>query len=109
MKEEIAKILAKELKMNKEEILKLIEIPPNSEMGDYAFPCFLLAKQMKKNPAQVSTELAKNLSGTFLEKVEAKGPYLNFFIAKEALSSAVLEQILSEKILRLLLRPVHRG
>ena len=47
MKEKVVEILHKELKIAKEEIEKLIEIPPQNEMGDYAFPCFILAAKIK--------------------------------------------------------------
>ncbi len=91
---EIIKILEKE---TDQKDLKL-EIPPNPEMGDYAFPCFSLAKVYKKAPAQIAEELAKNIQLTnIINKIEVKGPYLNFFINKEKLSSNILKDIVKNK------------
>ncbi len=92
MKDKIIASLASIVKLKKEEIEKLLEIPPSPELGDYAFPCFTLAKIMKKSPNEIAVELANKISSPCIEKLEAKGPYLNFFInslllAKETLSS----------------------
>ena len=67
-KEEIIKLLKKEVK---EEIN--LEIPPEFNLGDYAFPCFSLARIFKKNPNEIALELSKKIKAQFLEKVEAKG------------------------------------
>jgi len=97
-KEQVAELLSKQTGLSKEEILALITVPPQG-MGDYAYPCFVLAKQQKKAPNLVSNELMHKISAPFIEKVEAKGPYLNIFLAKTALSSSVLEGIFSGKTL----------
>lgn len=92
MKEIIANLLEKELKIKKEEILNLIEIPPQQEMGDYAFPCFILAGKFKKSPVQIAAELAKKLKlPENIEKAEAKGPYLNFFVDEKILAEKILD------------------
>jgi arginyl-tRNA synthetase len=98
-KEKIAELVAEQTKLKKQEVLSLLAIPP-SGMGDYTFPCFVLAKEQKKNPVQLAEQLSKKIDSRFLEKVEAKGPYLNFFVAKESLSASVLGEILSEKIFK---------
>lgn len=67
-----------------------LEIPPDSALGDYALPCFDLAKERKKAPAAIAKDIAANFSADFLEKVEAAGPYVNFFIKSQALAAAVL-------------------
>lgn len=91
MKELIASLLSKETKLKKEEILSLIEIPPNPELGDYSFPCFILAKTMKKNPVEIAKELEKKLkSSNEIEKIHSKGAYLNFFINKNYLAEQIL-------------------
>ncbi|NMA44751.1 MAG: arginine--tRNA ligase [Candidatus Diapherotrites archaeon] len=79
----------------------LLTVAPKG-LGDFAFPCFVLAKIQKKNPVQVASDVAKKLSEKetdFLEKIEAKGPYVNFFLKKEALSSVVLDNVFSKKII----------
>lgn len=91
MREIISKLLAKELKIIREEVEKLIEIPPSSDLGDYSFPCFFLASKLKKSPQQIAGELAKKLKAKEFERIEAKGPYLNFFVNKNLLAEQVLE------------------
>lgn len=91
---EIIKILKKETRL---EEIKL-EIPPSPEMGDYAFPCFELAKKLRKSPNEVAQELCKKLSSKkFIKKVEVKGPYLNFFIEKSDLIKKTLAEISKKK------------
>jgi len=93
MKEAIVKILAGELKgkLKKEKIEKLIEIPPSDELGDYAFPCFSLAKIEKKNPLLVAEELKEKLKLVKgVSNTEAKAGYVNFFIDKKILAEKVL-------------------
>jgi len=97
MKELIIKLLANYLSKEESEIEDLIEIPPNSEMGDFAFPCFSLAKDLRKNPAQIAQDLSKGIKSKDLEKIEAKGPYLNFFLDKSYLAQDIIKQILSEQ------------
>jgi len=100
MKEIISSLLAKELNLKKESIENLIEIPPSSELGDYAFPCFSLASKFKKNPIDISTELAKKLQAKLpkeIEKLEAKGPYINFFVNKNILAIKTIKEILKKK------------
>ena len=70
-----------------------LEVPPNPQLGDYAFPCFALAKEHKKAPPLIAQELATKLKANFLEKVVATGPYVNFFIKQEALMQAAFEEI----------------
>ena len=98
MKELIAKILAKELKKKEEEIINLIETPPSSELGDFAFPCFSLAKEMRKNPVEIAKNLAGKIKpGKEIERVEVKGAYLNFFLNKSNFAEDIIPQILKEK------------
>jgi len=84
--------------LDREEIEKLIEIPPSYDMGDYAFPCFRLAKSFRKAPNIIAQELAEKIGiGEYFEKVENAGSYLNFFINKEKLTETVLEEISQRK------------
>ncbi len=74
-----------------------LETPPEG-LGDYAFPCFALAKIHKKNPSQIAQELAKKMkTSAFIEKTEAKGPYLNFFVNKTIIAEDILNKIRTEK------------
>ena len=56
-KEEIAKAIAKVLNTNYEELIISIEIPKEKEQGDYAFPCFRLAKTLKKSPQMIAEDI----------------------------------------------------
>ncbi|MFV3010633.1 arginine--tRNA ligase [Clostridium botulinum] len=78
-------------------IEKLIEIPPKKDMGDYAFPCFQLAKTFRKAPNLIAEELKEKINKEGFEKVVTVGPYLNFFVDKTVLIKDVLEKVLNEK------------
>src|SRR3989344_1645539 len=97
MREIVADILSKHVKLGKKKIVDLIEIPPSQELGDYAFPCFSLAKIEKKNPVQIASELSKKIRSNEFEKVEAKGPYINFFFNRKDLSEKTIKEILKQK------------
>ena len=81
-KSEIAVKLSEVTGLDIDQINKLIEIPPQVDMGDYAFPCFALAKTMHKAPQMISQELKESgkLDLPFPAEVKNVGPYLNFFI-----------------------------
>lgn len=98
-KEKISELIAKKTSKKKSEIVEKIEIPPKG-MGDYAYPTFELAKEQKKNPIEIASNIAGTISADFLEKVEQKGPYINFFISKKDFSKSVLERIFSENYLK---------
>ena len=71
-----------DINLNKEDIEKLIEIPPNSQMGDFSFPCFKLSKTLKKAPNIIAQELVSriNLENSIFSDVKNMGPYINFYI-----------------------------
>ena len=93
-KELIAQLLEKELGFKPE--LEKIEVPPE-ELGDFAFPCFSLVKQFGQSPEAVAIHIAQKLEKSeFIEKVEAKGGYVNFFISSKA-AELVLPKILKLK------------
>ena len=80
--------------LTEEEISSLIEVPPSYDMGDYAFPVFRLAKVFRKAPPMIAEELANKFGhNDYFEKIENKGPYLNFFINKNKLMEITLEEI----------------
>lgn len=100
MKEKLAIFLSKHVKLDKNAIKNAIEIPPNSSFGDYAFPCFSLAKTEKNNPNKICQEIANKIQSKLpkeFEKVEAKGPYINFFLNNKLITGGVIKQILKEK------------
>ena len=94
---EIKAFLTKHLPQDAE--IKL-ETPPDIALGDFAFPCFPLAKLLKKSPQLIAHDLAAKLQGTlpsFVEKVSPNGPYVNFFLNKKSLSPAILQKIQEQK------------
>ncbi|MBI2106052.1 arginine--tRNA ligase [Candidatus Woesearchaeota archaeon] len=75
-----------------------LEIPPSPELGDFAFPCFQLAKIQKKDPVEISLALSKEIKLIKgLEKIQALGPYLNFFVDKSMNAELILKEILTKK------------
>ncbi|MBQ4340377.1 MAG: arginine--tRNA ligase [Firmicutes bacterium] len=94
-KQQVAQELEKNTEgLTLEEIIGMIEIPPNSEMGDFAFPCFKLAKTMRKAPNLIAEGIAGSLAETdIFEKVENKGGYVNFFLDKKAVVKSTLEEV----------------
>lgn len=83
--------------MTPEEIKENIEIPQDSKMGDYAFPCFKLAKVLRKSPNEIAAETAEAISDEpFFEKVEPVNAYVNMFLKRREVISDVLKDILKE-------------
>ena len=75
-----------------------LETPPDPKLGDYAFPCFPLAKEFKKAPQEIAEELAKQIKlNKYIKEVEVKGPYLNFFVNKHTLAELALTEIEKKK------------
>lgn len=95
-KEIIAKLIKEHVDLEIEDIKKLIEIPPKSDMGDFAFPCFQLARVMRKAPNMIAEELASKLNKEGFERIENLGPYVNFFVDKEAFTKNAIETVLTE-------------
>ncbi|HED24858.1 MAG TPA: arginine--tRNA ligase [Firmicutes bacterium] len=96
LKDEIGQVLAPLVSLDPDEVINLLEVPPEPEYGDLAFPCYILAKKMKKAPPLIARELSEALSdqeGYFWQKAEPKGPYINFYIAPRAFGREILNQI----------------
>lgn len=97
-KEIIAKQLEKmDLGLSFEDIYKLIEIPPQDNMGDYSFPCFSLAKTLRKNPALIAEDLAEKIDLEGFEKVENLNAYLNFYVDRKVFEEEILKEIIEKK------------
>jgi len=96
---EIAKLLSGQFTdLSLEEILLMIEIPPNPDMGDYAFPCFRLAKILRKAPAQIAEDAVKNIEkADFIDEIKNVTGYINFYINKSVFAAAVLSELLKAK------------
>ena len=96
-KNSIAELISNQLsELNLDEIKGMIEVPQDSNMGDYAFPCFKLAKIFRKDPQDIAKELAEKLQGEVLfQKVEQVNAYVNMFLSKESFSSDTISGILN--------------
>ena len=94
-KEQIAKQIGSLVEMPDNEIEKFIEIPNNTENGDYAFPCFKLSKTLKKSPQIIAQELKEKIQidTEIFNKIEVVGGYVNFFINTNSLTKQVLQEI----------------
>lgn len=81
-----------------DEIFQLIEIPPNKDMGDYAFPCFKLAKVFRKAPNLIAQDIAESIDAEGdISKVTPMGGYVNFFVNKSQLAKTVINNVLTQK------------
>ena len=98
MKDKIVKLLDDAIEvLNAEQISELLEQPPKKEMGDYAFPCFRLAKELHKAPPLIAKDIADSLEqADFVEKVEVLGAYINFFLNKDQFASTVVSNSISD-------------
>ena len=93
-KQIIAKQISKTININEKELESYIETPKDSQNGDYAFPCFRLAKELRKAPPAIANEIKEKIETVEeIEKIEVAGGYLNFFINKSILAKEVLEEI----------------
>ena len=98
MKNKIIDLLAAQIEgMSKEDISATIEIPPKPEMGDFAFPCFRLAKTMHKAPNMIAADIKEAIGDVdYLDRIEVKGAYLNFFVKTEVFVKSMIEASNSE-------------
>ena len=94
-KELIASELAKVIEgLDQETILKLLEQPKSSDLGDIAFPAFSLAKIERKAPQAIAADIAEKIDASHFEKVVATGPYVNFFLDKSKISDQVIKSVI---------------
>ena len=93
-KQIIAKQISKIIEINEKELESYIEMPKDSKNGDYAFPCFRLAKELRKAPPVIANEIKEKIEQVDdIEKIEVAGGYLNFFVNKTTLAEEVLGEI----------------
>ena len=94
LKEYIANKVANATELDSKELVNYIEIPKDTEMGDFAFPCFRLAKELKKAPPIIANEIKEKLElDNIIAKVEVVGGYLNFYLNPVFLIKEVLTEI----------------
>lgn len=97
-KYEAAKLISDAANISIDELIDLIEIPANTDMGDYAFPCFKLAKIFRKAPNIIASELSSKISESkYFSKIEPVAAYINFFTDKRIFAQLILDRIRDEK------------
>ena len=95
-KKHIAQKIAAE-GLSEEDIYAAIALPPNSEMGDYALPCFKFAKVLRKSPALIAQDIAANYpADEVIERAEAVNGYVNFTVNKSALARETIDEVLAK-------------
>lgn len=95
----ISNLISEAVKIDAEEIENYIEVPKDLSNGDYAFPCFRLAKTLKMAPPQIANDIKEkiNIDTNYIIKLDVAGGYLNFYINKDIITKEVLEQVEVQK------------
>lgn len=95
---EIAKLLAAAAEISVEDAAAAVEIPAKKEMGDFAYPCFRLAKVFRKAPPMIAAELIEKIEKpAFIAKMQVVGAYINFFVDKSVYAEQVLSPFWSRR------------
>lgn len=91
----IAKAIAEVVDVETDNIINFIEMPKESSNGDYAFPCFKLAKDLKQAPPVIANNIKDKIKidTSIIEKIEVAGGYINFYISAQILAKEVLEEV----------------
>lgn len=105
MKELVAKTILEALKKKKvdvapKDIISKIEIPPSTDFGDYAFPCFFLSERLKDSPHQIAIEIREKIGTeppTDFDDITTNGPYVNFFVDRKNLARKVVWETITKK------------
>ncbi|MBI2664439.1 arginine--tRNA ligase [Candidatus Woesearchaeota archaeon] len=96
-RDEVVRLLGKAVKLSADEIARLIETP-QQDFGDYAFPCFVLAKSMRKPPQEIAREVAGKIRAAgAIAKIAANGPYVNFFVSPSASAGSAIAAVSRQK------------
>ena len=89
--------ISSEVTLTKENIYEMFEYPPDSSLGDIAFPCFKLSRILRKAPPVIAKEISEIFSSDVVSKVEAVNGYLNIFVSNEYLIKNVLLKVEEQK------------
>ncbi len=93
MKNKIINLLSEKIEsLSAEDISSMLEIPPKAELGDFAFPCFRLAKELHKAPPMIAADIASGIGETdFIDHIDVNGAYLNFYLRKDAFVKSMVK------------------
>jgi arginyl-tRNA synthetase len=97
MKQKIVELIEKNVEgLTLDDINSLIEIPPKPELGDFAFPCFRLAKTMRKAPQLIAADIKEAIGQVdFLDDIQVQGAYINFFVNKEIYIKSMIDSAIA--------------
>ncbi len=90
------KTIAPQSEMTTDDVLALLEYPPDPAMGDIALPCFKLAKTLRRSPVQIASTLAPLVAGDCIDRAEAVNGYLNIYLSGAYLGDKLIPQVLAE-------------
>ena len=98
-KEQLSALLSEKTGLEQSQLASMLEVPPDMAMGDFALPCFKLAKTMRKAPPMIAQEISASLSELpdCLERVEIAGGYLNFFLSRAQFVQNTLQEVKSKQ------------
>ena len=93
MKNKIINLLNEKIEsLSADDISAMLEIPPKPELGDFAFPCFRLAKELHKAPQMIASDIASEIGDNdYIDHIDVKGAYLNFYLRKDAFVKSMIE------------------
>ncbi len=89
--------ISSDINLTTDDILSMFEYPPDSNLGDIAFPCFKLSRVLRKAPPMIAKEISDKFSSPIVSKVEAVNGYLNIFVTNDYLINNVLYEIEDKK------------
>jgi arginyl-tRNA synthetase len=95
---EAVRLIVEATGLHQRDVNALLAVPPSQELGDFAFPCFSLAKQSRRSPVDLSAELASKIKSRCLliDSVKNVGPYLNFWVDRQRFTQDVLNEVSSQ-------------
>ncbi len=97
MKQKLAEAISTACTVAADEIAAAIEVPSNPDMGDFAYPCFKLAKVLRKAPPMIAAEIGEKLvKPDFISEIKIVGAYINFFMDKQFYTKQVLQDVLTQ-------------
>ncbi|MER2173004.1 MAG: arginine--tRNA ligase, partial [Psychrobacillus psychrodurans] len=88
--------IALENEWTAEQVELLLEKPKQTELGDIAFPCFTLAKKLRKAPQHIALELSAKLEDQLIASVQVAGGYVNIFLNQAFVTNQVLHSIMTD-------------
>lgn len=98
-KEIIANAISKVTNIKTEEIKQYIEVPKEKANGDYSFPCFRLAKELKQSPVNIANNIKEkiDIDENIISKIDVVNGFLNFYVSKSKIAEATIAKFNAQK------------